>query len=75
MPVSPGVTTQVTVVYLASGLGPCPTNPDGPEERAMTVERVALDHVLDLAASGTLIDAPTLAGIALARQVVEARHR
>jgi hypothetical protein len=41
----------------------------------MTIERVPLDHVLELAASGTLIDAPTLAGVALALRAVEARRR
>ncbi len=75
LPVSPGVTNQVTVVYLATGIDPCPTDREGPEERAMTIERVPLDHVLELAASGTLIDAPTLAGVALALRAVEARRR
>jgi ADP-ribose pyrophosphatase len=66
LPVSPGVSDQVTTVYLATGLGTCATEREGPEERAMTLERVPLDAVVALAAGGELIDAPTLAGVALA---------
>jgi len=75
LPVSPGVTNQETTVFLATGLRTCPTAREGPEERWMTTERVALDRVLERAATGELIDAPTLAGVALTRQVLlRARH-
>ena len=73
LPVSPGVSNQITTVFLATGLTPCDTEREGPEERAMTVERVPLDRVLDLAAQGELIDAPTLAAVALALCAVAAR--
>jgi 8-oxo-dGDP phosphatase len=66
LPVSPGVTNQVTRVYLATGLSACEPAREGPEERSLTVERVPLDRVLELAAAGERIDAPTLAGVALA---------
>ena len=66
LPVSPGVTNQVTRVYLATGLSSCDAAREGPEERALVVERVPLDQVLDRAAAGERIDAPTLAGVALA---------
>jgi len=70
LPVSPGVTNQETTVFLATGLRPCPTAREGPEERAMTLEQVPLDRVVELAAAGELIDAPTLAGVALAQLIV-----
>jgi ADP-ribose pyrophosphatase len=74
LPVSPGVSNQVTTVYLATGLTHCDTDREGPEERAMTIEHVAVDDVIELAARGELIDAPTLAAVALARRVLELRR-
>jgi ADP-ribose pyrophosphatase len=74
LPVSPGVSDQVTTVFLATGLTECDTDREGPEERAMTVERVALDAVIEMAAEGELIDAPTLAAVALARRALAARN-
>jgi 8-oxo-dGTP pyrophosphatase MutT (NUDIX family) len=73
LPVSPGVTDQVTRVYLATGLSQGETARDGPEERAMIVERVALSEILARVAGGELMDAPTVAGVALARLVLDAR--
>lgn len=75
LPVSPGVTNQVTRAYLATGLTEVPTDRDGPEERAMVVERVRLDEVVALAARGELIDAPTLAAVALAERALATRER
>ena len=66
LPVSPGVTDQVTRIYLATGLSSCEPAREGPEERSLTLERVRLEEVLPLAAAGERIDAPTLAGVALA---------
>jgi ADP-ribose pyrophosphatase len=73
LPVSPGVSNQVTTVFLATGLTACDTDREGPEERAMTIQRVPLDQVTQLAAKGEMIDAPTLAAVALARRVLETR--
>jgi 8-oxo-dGDP phosphatase len=73
LPVSPGVSNQITTVFLATGLTTCDTDREGPEERAMTVQRVALDRVLQLAADGEMIDAPTLAAVALAARALETR--
>jgi 8-oxo-dGDP phosphatase len=75
LPVSPGVTDQITRAYLATGLTEVPTDRDGPEERAMVVERVALDEVVTMAADGELIDAPTLAAVALAARALALRDR
>ncbi len=73
LPVSPGVTDQVTVVFLATGLSEVPLDREGPEERAMTIERVPIDDVAPMVTSGELMDAVTVAGIALARQALERR--
>jgi len=75
LPVSPGVTDQITRVYLATGLSHRETAREGPEERAMAVVVVHLDEVVSMAAEGTLIDAPTLAGVALARRALDMRRR
>lgn len=64
---SPGYTSQRTIVYLASGIVPCETDPDGAEERWMTTEMVRLDDVERLIASGRLVDATTIVGLLLAR--------
>jgi 8-oxo-dGTP pyrophosphatase MutT (NUDIX family) len=74
LPVSPGVTNQITSVFLATGLTACDTGREGPEERSMTVERVPLSDVVSMAARGELIDAPTLAGVALAERALSARR-
>jgi ADP-ribose pyrophosphatase len=74
LPVSPGVSNQVTTVYLATGLSQCDTDREGPEELAMTIEHVAVDDVIEMAARGELIDAPTLAAVGLARRVLELRR-
>jgi 8-oxo-dGTP pyrophosphatase MutT (NUDIX family) len=75
LPVSPGVTDQITRAYLATGLVHGDTAREGPEERAMTVVVVPLDEVVSMAADGTLIDAPTLAAVALARRALDVRRR
>jgi hypothetical protein len=40
----------------------------------MTIEHVAVDDVIEMAARGELIDAPTLAAVGLARRVLELRR-
>lgn len=72
LPVSPGVTDQRTRVYLATGLTERAHAREGPEERAMQVERVGLGEVVSRVERGELMDAPTVAGVALARLVLDA---
>jgi len=74
LPVSPGVTNQVTRVYLATGLSRCATDRHGPEEQSMSVLEVPLDAVVAMVAGGERMDAPTVAGVALARAALAARH-
>lgn len=64
---SPGVSDQRTLVYLATGLHPCPTDRRGVEERWMTVTHVDLDDVESLVAAGELVDQTTILGLLLAR--------
>jgi 8-oxo-dGDP phosphatase len=70
---TPGISDQRTTIYLATGLRPCPTDRAGVEERWMTTERVALEDVDDLVASGRLVDETTVLGLLLARQALARR--
>ncbi len=63
-----GFSDQYVRLYLATGLTEVPHDRQGPEEAHMTVERVALDDVPALIASGELIDSKTIIGLLLARE-------
>jgi 8-oxo-dGTP pyrophosphatase MutT (NUDIX family) len=65
---SPGVSDQLTLIYLATGLTNTPSRPDGVEEGFMTVETIHLDDVDALVADGMLKDETTVLGLYLARQ-------
>ena len=65
---SPGISDQHTLIYLATGLTPIPSRPDGVEEGFMTVETIHLDEVDALVADGSLKDETTVLGLYLARQ-------
>jgi ADP-ribose pyrophosphatase len=64
---TPGVSDQYTMIFLATGLSPCPARPAGVEEGYMTIETVSLDDVDALVADGTLVDETTVLGLLLAR--------
>lgn len=63
-----GFSDQYVRLYLATGLTEVPHDRQGPEEAHMTVERVALEDVPALIASGELIDSKTIIGLLLARE-------
>lgn len=65
---TPGVSDQHTLIYLATGLTPCPARPDGVEEGFMTVEKVHVSDLDELVARGDIKDETTLLGLYLARQ-------
>ena len=65
---TPGVSDQHTLIYLATGLTPTPAQPDGVEERYMTIETIHLRDVDELVADGSLKDETTVLGLCLARQ-------
>ncbi len=63
--VAPGLTDEAVVLYLARGLHEVPTDPHGPEEQAMTVERIPLDDALAMVEDGRITDAKTIIGLTL----------
>jgi ADP-ribose pyrophosphatase len=65
---SPGFCDEHSHVYLALDLEPCEASAQGVEETHMTIERVALDDVPALIASGAIVDAKTIIGLCLARE-------
>jgi len=72
---TPGVSDQLTTIYLATGLTPVPSSPDGIEEGYMTVETVRLRDLDDLVADGSLRDETTVLGLFIARQRMAATGR
>ena len=64
---TPGVSDQHTTIFLATGLSPCESKPDGVEEGYMTVERIRLADVDALVTDGTLKDETTVLGLYMAR--------
>jgi ADP-ribose pyrophosphatase len=64
---TPGVSDQHTTIFLATGLTPVESRPDGIEEGFMTVETIRLSDVDALVADGTLKDETTVLGLYMAR--------
>jgi 8-oxo-dGTP pyrophosphatase MutT (NUDIX family) len=67
---APGLTDEEILLYLARGLTDVPIEPHGPEEEAMTIERIPLDRALAMADHGEIVDAKTIIGLALAARRV-----
>jgi ADP-ribose pyrophosphatase len=65
---SPGFCDEHSFLFLATDLTECATSFQGHEEQHMTIERVALDGVPELIASGELVDAKSIVGLCLARE-------
>ena len=57
-------------VFLAQDLEESAVSAHSPEEAAMAIERVALDEVPMLIQSGRLLDAKSIIGLCLAREVL-----
>ncbi len=66
--VTPGFCDEIAHVYLATGLRPVPTGRQGAEESFMEVVEVPLDRFDDMVDRGTVVDASTILGVALARR-------
>lgn len=64
-----GFSDQFVRLYLAEGLTAVDDARQGPEEEAMTVERVALAEVPSMIADGRLADSKTIIGLLLALRV------
>lgn len=67
---SPGFCDEHSVVFLGRDLEPCNSDLQGVEEQHMTVEEVRLADVTELVASGAIMDAKTIIGLALAREML-----
>jgi 8-oxo-dGTP pyrophosphatase MutT (NUDIX family) len=65
---TPGICDEVTTVFLATGLHPVPTNRQGLEEGFMSIEEIPLSRFDQLVEDGTIVDAVTILGVALARR-------
>ncbi|MGH9075265.1 MAG: ADP-ribose pyrophosphatase, partial [Acidimicrobiales bacterium] len=67
---SPGFCDEHTYVYLARGLTPCDTSPQGVEEGLMTIEQVPLEAAVAMVRRGEIEDAKTIVGLCLAREAL-----
>src|SRR5262249_41172105 len=65
---SPGFCDEYTHLFLATQLEERARHAVGHEEAAMTIERLPLDGVDELIASGELVDAKSIIGLMLARR-------
>ena len=72
---TPGISDQLTLIYLATGLSSIPSRPQGVEEGYMTVETIHLDDVDALVADGSIKDETTVLGLYMARQRLRDRDR
>lgn len=70
---SPGFCTELTHVFLATGLVASPGEFDlKEEERDMTVERIPLDEAVRMACAGEITDGKTIVGLLLADRFLRA---
>ena len=65
---SPGFCDEHSFLFLATDLTPCATDFQGHEEQHMTIERIPLDSLPDLVASGDLTDGKSIIALSLARE-------
>jgi ADP-ribose pyrophosphatase len=70
---SPGFCDEYTYLFLATDLEARTRAAVSHEEAAMTIEHVPLDRLDELIARGELIDAKSIIGLLLARQVLARR--
>jgi ADP-ribose pyrophosphatase len=67
---TPGFCDEHSWVFLALDLEPCQASAHSVEEQHMTIERIALDDVPGLIASGAITDAKSIIGLCLAREAL-----
>lgn len=67
---SPGFCDEVVHVFAAFDLEACDIERQGIEEQHMTVERIALEDVPAMIASGAIVDAKTVIGLSLVRDLL-----
>ena len=71
--VSPGYTTELLFVYLATGLHAGESHPDDGE--FLNVEKISLEKLTQMAMDGELVDAKTLIAVLKAKRFLEAEDR
>lgn len=71
---SPGISDEETLCYLAEELVECERDAHGVEEEHMTIERIALEDIEELIASGELIDAKSIIALYAARSTLAGRR-
>jgi hypothetical protein len=69
------VSDQHTTIFMATGLTPIASRPDGIEEGYMSVESIALADLDRLVADGALKDETTVLGLYMARERLAATGR
>ena len=70
---TPGFSDEYMHLFIATDLEDLgANNAMGPEERAMTIERVPLDRIDELIAGGELRDAKSIIGVLMARRFLDA---
>lgn len=62
---APGMSDERIAIFLARGLVAVTGDPQGAEEEAMTIERVALSEALEMIDDGRITDAKTIVGLLL----------
>jgi 8-oxo-dGTP pyrophosphatase MutT (NUDIX family) len=66
--ITPGFCDEYSSVYLCTELSAVPVDRQGTEERFMRVAEVPLDQFDTMVDDGTIVDATTILGVALARR-------
>jgi len=66
--ITPGFCDEITAVFLATGLTPVDLDPQGIEERYMSIEHVPLSEFDVMVDDGAIVDATTILGVGLARR-------
>ncbi len=72
---SPGMTDQVTTIYLATDCAPVERELHGPEEEHSSVLHVPLDDALVMIDAGRIRDAKTIAGLFAAERTLRSSDR
>lgn len=67
---SPGFCDELSFTYLARDLTEVPHEAHSVEEDAMTIERHSLEDAIGMIATGEIIDAKTMIGLVLARDLI-----
>ncbi|MEA2828205.1 MAG: 8-oxo-dGDP phosphatase [Actinomycetota bacterium] len=70
---SPGFCDEHSFLFLARDLTPCAVSAQGIEEEHMTIETVSLSDVPAMIADRRLVDAKSIIGLCLAREVLGTR--